>query len=793
MTGPYGLAAAVYTRKGWRAIPVDTQEPGMVPRGVTGYKGEDPNAAQREGFLERWSEANIGVVLPPDLIMLDVDHGKKDGKDGVPTFARIALDGPEVFQATYTNGHGEMGPYRHFLYRVPDDVTPEDIASLAPGHDGIDVLRWMHRWARVSPSVHSSGEVYEWRDPEGNVCKAPDVNSPLIPQLTRAQWDHLVFIVGSSSKSRYDVTSVDVEEWLALHGGPGRASQTVRDAVSAHWGRAEGSVGVERHGSHHSAMAACLQSLAHLGEEGEEVQSAIEWLRARFLEYREDEGEFERALVGAIEQAVAKTASGDRGGTVLLGPDGEPLRINRPKARKAGLQPDDPGYNPYEVKVNVHTNSFAREYLRRHHTEAPLFFQRRSFWVWDERAHHYREMDDEALDAEIAANLDGASEIDEDGEISEIAVKETTAPRVTKALKQVAYRRPVDRTTQRWPNDLLPGWNGVPFLDGWLDVSTGELTELGPERDIRWNTGITFTGASHTVKRWLVFLAEIGLTADQIRQLQQWFGYLLSGGTEYHKMLLLLGPPRSGKGTIEKILMAMFGAGGTGADVSMFENDHGPSALLGKTVAFFDDVRLDRVEAKVRRALLTISSFGPTQINPKHKDLFSVELPTRLVMCTNNTPTFSHESTTALADRFHVIKTGVSFAGREDPCLLDRLLEELPGIVMWGLDGLRDLRENGWAVAESSTEIVAEMALASSPVRQFVEDMVEFGSEYKVTGDDLYRAYDMWCRANGVSFPGTKQKFSSDLKDAYGDIVQSARLKQSGRVIRGWRGCRLSV
>ena len=50
---------------------------------------------------------------------------------------------------------------------------------------------------------------------------------------------------------------------------------------------------------------------------------------------------------------------------------------------------------------------------------------------------------------------------------------------------------------------------------------------------------------------WLKFLATLW-PSDQkaIDTLQEWFGYLVSGQTYLQKMLLLIGPKRSGKGTI---------------------------------------------------------------------------------------------------------------------------------------------------------------------------------------------------------------------------------------------------
>jgi hypothetical protein len=59
---------------------------------------------------------------------------------------------------------------------------------------------------------------------------------------------------------------------------------------------------------------------------------------------------------------------------------------------------------------------------------------------------------------------------------------------------------------------------------------------------------------------WEAFLAQV-LKAEDIFVLLEWFGYCLTAGVEFQKMLALLGPPRSGKSTIADILCKLIGAG----------------------------------------------------------------------------------------------------------------------------------------------------------------------------------------------------------------------------------------
>lgn len=47
--------------------------------------------------------------------------------------------------------------------------------------------------------------------------------------------------------------------------------------------------------------------------------------------------------------------------------------------------------------------------------------------------------------------------------------------------------------------------------------------------------------------------------AQSIDTLSEWFGYSLLPDTRHHKLLMLIGPPRSGKGTIARVLRGLIG------------------------------------------------------------------------------------------------------------------------------------------------------------------------------------------------------------------------------------------
>ncbi len=60
---------------------------------------------------------------------------------------------------------------------------------------------------------------------------------------------------------------------------------------------------------------------------------------------------------------------------------------------------------------------------------------------------------------------------------------------------------------------------------------------------------------------WLAFLDQVwGCDTESISCLQEWFGYLLTPDTRQQKILMMVGPKRSGRGTIARVLKALAGA-----------------------------------------------------------------------------------------------------------------------------------------------------------------------------------------------------------------------------------------
>lgn len=283
-------------------------------------------------------------------------------------------------------------------------------------------------------------------------------------------------------------------------------------------------------------------------------------------------------------------------------------------------------------------------------------------------------------------------------------------------------------------------------------------------------------------ERWIKFLEQLfGDDLESVELLQEWMGYCLTGDTSQQKMLLLVGPRRSGKGTIGRIVTRLVGAGNVvGPTTSSLAGNFGLQPLIEKSLAIVSDARFggDNVGTVVER-LLCISGEDTLTIDRKFLGSVSMKLATRFMFLTNELPRLN-DASTALAGRFLVLRLSNTFYGTEDVTLTDQLLAELPGILLWAIEGWKRLRQRGRFIQPKSGEdAIRDMEDLGSPVGAFIRDRCVVGVGHRAWVDNLYDAWKGWCEQDGRNAVSTKQAFGRDLMAAAPGV---ARRRGTGMV-----------
>ncbi|WP_051704881.1 DNA primase family protein [Streptomyces sp. NRRL S-455] len=293
-----------------------------------------------------------------------------------------------------------------------------------------------------------------------------------------------------------------------------------------------------------------------------------------------------------------------------------------------------------------------------------------------------------------------------------------------------------------------------------------------------------------TAPTWEGFLSQLWPDdPDSLTALQEWFGYVISGRTDQQKILLMVGPSRSGKGTIARVLKALVGKENlAGPTLAGLGTNFGLSTLVGKPLAVISDARLSGNDnSQVVERLLTISGEDTIDVDRKYRAVWTGKLPTRLMILSNELPHFG-DSSGVIANRFILLSTRLSWLGKEDSTLTDRLIAEMPGIINWALEGLARLERAG-RITEPATsrEAITTMRDTASPTSAFIRERCTTGPACTVPVDTLWAVWREWAEDNNVK-PGTKQVFGRNLLSVVPQLNRTRPRAPSGERIATYHG-----
>lgn len=250
----------------------------------------------------------------------------------------------------------------------------------------------------------------------------------------------------------------------------------------------------------------------------------------------------------------------------------------------------------------------------------------------------------------------------------------------------------------------------------------------------------------------------VGLQQDEIDFIQEFAGLCLTPDMQYQRGLMLLGPPRSGKGTFCSVLRWILGDRYVSKELAKMGGQFALGNLLHKTLLAFEDERGKPDASGVSRVLKIIGG-DPIDFEQKNKDARTEALECKVILIANAIPQIPDESG-AVAARFGMIRTRESFVGREDPTLLARILEQEQEILSWAVRGLWRLRNRGNFVPPQNDEH-RHYAVANSPLRTFLNECTKPGNG--VEKDDLYMRYEEFARDNDLT-PVGKNMFFREIR-----------------------------
>lgn len=335
-----------------------------------------------------------------------------------------------------------------------------------------------------------------------------------------------------------------------------------------------------------------------------------------------------------------------------------------------------------------------------------------------------------------------------------------------------------------------------PYLlnvaNGVLDLRSGELGPHAPGLLLTHLVDINYLPDA-ICPTWLHFLDTIlGGDPALIGYVRRAFGYTLTGDTGEQVMFLPYGSGANGKTTMLEVLRALLGGLARTADPSMLltsKRDSGAAtpglaALRGVRAALVSEVnqgnRLDAATVK------WITGGEVITARFLHRDLFEFRPQFHIWLAVNHKPEIT-DTSEGMWRRLHAIPFTVTIPQTDrDPHLLDRLLDELPGILTWAVQGCLEWQQQGLNPPPQVLAATATYRADSDPVAQFLAEWCDTdpdASHLYIGKPALWDAYVKWCAANTTE-PISQKALTQALKDkGYSD----SRTAQT----RIWRGIAL--
>lgn len=750
-------AALWYAKFNWYVFPVAANN--KHPLTENGFKDASIDPAIIDAWWEKWPDANIGLACDMSgVIVLDGDPNHYS-EDSAVLMAALREDYPTATQSTPTDG-------LHLIYTIPPgEMLNNSRGNLPPGIDvranGYILLapssvtyhgdkarskgvedehfgryRWLEKPDLTPPQPLPAHVLELLKKPE---YKKPDMSSTSNHANTNGYH-------GGDNEHRYARAALD------------REIQILRSTPS---------------GDRNNQLNVSAMKLAQLVAGGELDESEV---------------------VGALEETALAIGleSSDIKGTIRSGMKKgktEPRRAPEMPRLKFRRRDDEAQQNKDESSssdeltvevlapnvfdyvpedgglVDAWHDTLSNDWIYVTGYEA-WYGWTGAHWLQDETLYMpfqleemFHVMNEQARKATAKAKADG----DENKEKAFRTYVATTKRSRSRVMSVEALARPKRARSA----SMLDTGNVLNLLNGTLDLDNLILREHHRSDMLTYTLPYEydFYAICPRFKQFVdeVLVKENGKTPDHDLALlcQELVGYSLTQDTSQEAMVWLAGEGGNGKTVMITVLSKLLGPLAIGVDFQTIgvAGNYDLANLPGKRIVF--STESERGGHMAEGYIKRIVSGEMINARPIYGKPFFFQSAAKIWWAMNDKPTVK-DTSNALHRRLKLIPFYRVFKDSErDVHLIDKLGEELPGILNWALSGLLRLRAQGqFTVAAAVDAAKDEFRYESNPVAQWLRECTESGGSTVATL--AYENYSRWCtRSNNKEL--TSNAFGREL------------------------------
>ncbi len=337
--------------------------------------------------------------------------------------------------------------------------------------------------------------------------------------------------------------------------------------------------------------------------------------------------------------------------------------------------------------------------------------------------------------------------------------------------------------------------NADPWLfnvqNGTVDLRTGMLRPHDPDNLITFISPVTYNSVA-TCPNWERFLLEVFAgDAEMVAFIQRAVGWSLTGVVKERALFFLYGHAgKNGKTTMVEAIMKLVGNYGescygygrkVGAETfmksrNMEDNQRKAATLAGPR--FICTSEVDEEHRLNEQLIKDITGGDTIEGRRLYQEAFTFKPQFKPWMYGNHKPEI-RGTDDAIWSRVRLVPFEVSFKGREDLELGEKLEAELSGILNWAIQGCLDWQRHGLNPPEKVQAATREYREEMDVFGPFIRECCVIHRTAEIRANDLWNAYKAWCAENGLK-EQTQTKFGKYLNTRGITTEKSSIVKRLG-------------
>jgi putative DNA primase/helicase len=308
----------------------------------------------------------------------------------------------------------------------------------------------------------------------------------------------------------------------------------------------------------------------------------------------------------------------------------------------------------------------------------------------------------------------------------------------------------------------------VACKDCMINLITGETRPHSPDFMVTMQIPVSYRKMSDSSNtqflcpKIMKFLHEIVSDRRDIDTILDFIAYCLWREMKFHKLLILNGEGRNGKGTLCKLITCFLGREHVSSESldQLLNGRFSPSQLNGKLVNI--DADTSKEISKKLGILKKLTGDDMISAEEKFKSPFNFVNHAKLIQVTNILPEIK-EDTIAIFSRLLIIDFSKTFIKNANPDLIDELTteEELSGLLHILLKRLPRVLKTGISYSKS-IESLEQYQLRINPVKNFADTYLEKVLESKIKKETVYNKFKEYCYKNKI-MPKPENRFSQEM------------------------------